>query len=151
MKKLKNWLSIWIFNHLIKEVIFVKILIKENCSHHLWRLNLQIGVQTTSKSSKVWVFFGENSTLPVIVTIQLNEEQCMKLLKILIKHKKAIGWTISNIKGISPFICMHCILLEDNYKSMVEMQMRLNSNMKEMAKKWNSQMARCSYNLSYLR
>ncbi|XP_073224783.1 uncharacterized protein [Cicer arietinum] len=36
-----------------------------------------------------------------------------KLLQILRKSKKAIGWTLDDILGISPSMCMHKILLED--------------------------------------
>ncbi|XP_070667395.1 uncharacterized protein [Malus domestica] len=46
----------------------------------------------------------------------------------------AIGWSIADIKGISPSICMHRILLVDNYKPSVEHQRRLNSNMKEVVR-----------------
>ncbi|XP_071905631.1 uncharacterized protein [Coffea arabica] len=79
-------------------------------------------------------FLGENSTLPVIVSADLDDEQCTKLLRVLRKRKKAIGWTISDIKGISPSICMHRILLEDNCKPVVETQRRLNPNMKEVVR-----------------
>ncbi|XP_071912275.1 uncharacterized protein [Coffea arabica] len=79
-------------------------------------------------------FLGENKTLPVIVSADLDDEQCAKLLRVLRRRKKAIGWTISDIKGISPSICMHRILLEDNCKPVVETQRRLNPNMKEVVR-----------------
>nr|XP_027067481.1 uncharacterized protein LOC113693100 [Coffea arabica] len=44
-------------------------------------------------------FLGENSTLRVIVSADLDDEQCTKLLRVLRKHKKAMGWTIADIKG----------------------------------------------------
>ena len=56
-------------------------------------------------------------------------------MKVLKEHKKAIGWTIADIKGISPSTCMHKILLEDNHKSSIEHQRRLNPIMKEVVKK----------------
>ena len=68
----------------------------------------------------------------MIVSAHLDEKQRTKLLSVLRKHKRVIGWTISDIKGISSSICMHRILLEDNSKSMVEIQRRLNLNMKEV-------------------
>ena len=40
-----------------------------------------------------------------------------------------------DIKGISPSICMHKILLEDYYNNSVEQQRRLNLIMKEVVKK----------------
>nr|XP_016485837.1 PREDICTED: uncharacterized protein LOC107806228 [Nicotiana tabacum] len=38
----------------------------------------------------------------------------LKLVELLKKHKKAIGWSIADIQGISPAICMHKILFEEN-------------------------------------
>ncbi|XP_071922613.1 uncharacterized protein [Coffea arabica] len=79
-------------------------------------------------------FLGENKTLPVIVSADLDDEQCAKLLRVLRNRKKAIGWTISDIKGISPSICMHRILLENGCKPVVETQRRINPNMKEVVR-----------------
>ncbi|XP_038707240.1 uncharacterized protein LOC120002544 [Tripterygium wilfordii] len=57
-----------------------------------------------------------------------------KLLRVLREHKMALGWTIADIRGISPTMCMHRILMEEDYKSSVEHQRRLNPNMKEVVK-----------------
>ena len=51
------------------------------------------------------------------------------------EHKKAIGWTIDDIKGISPSICMHKILMEESYKPLVQPQRRLNPSMQEVVRK----------------
>ena len=51
------------------------------------------------------------------------------------EHKRAIGWTIADIRGISPSFCMHKILMNDEYKPTVEHQRRLNPIMKEVVKK----------------
>ncbi|KAL4354091.1 hypothetical protein GQ457_06G017630 [Hibiscus cannabinus] len=48
---------------------------------------------------------------------------------------EALGWTIADIKGISPTICMHKILLEDNHKPTVDAQRRLNQAMKDVVRK----------------
>ncbi|XP_070004956.1 uncharacterized protein [Nicotiana sylvestris] len=48
---------------------------------------------------------------------------------------EGIGWTIANIKGISPAFYMHKILLEDGHKPSREHQRRLNPNMKKVVKK----------------
>jgi len=37
-------------------------------------------------------------------------------------HKNALGWTIADIKGISPLICIDRIYLEENAKPSREMQ-----------------------------
>jgi len=74
------------------------------------------------------------TTLSVIIAIGLKNTQEEKLVKLLCDHKMAIGWTLADIKGISPSICMHHILLEDNAKPTREMQRRLNSPMMEVLK-----------------
>ncbi|KAL5579942.1 hypothetical protein UlMin_012384 [Ulmus minor] len=82
-----------------------------------------------------YAYLGEVSTLPVIISAQLTETQEGQLLKVLRKFKRAIGWTLADIKGISPSFCMHKILLEDSSKSSIEAQRRLNLIMKEVVKK----------------
>ena len=57
------------------------------------------------------------------------------MLKILKKHKESIAWSIEELKGISPSICMHKILLEETSKPFVEHQRRLNPVMKEVVRK----------------
>ena len=44
------------------------------------------------------------------------------MLHILKKHKEAIAWSIEELKGISPSICMHKILLEETSRPTVEHQ-----------------------------
>uniref|UniRef100_A0A2N9HGA3 Integrase catalytic domain-containing protein n=1 Tax=Fagus sylvatica TaxID=28930 RepID=A0A2N9HGA3_FAGSY len=44
------------------------------------------------------------------------------------------GWTIADIKGISPLICTHKIYLEDDCKTSREPQRRLNPTMKDVVK-----------------
>ncbi|XP_042405116.1 uncharacterized protein LOC121995443 [Zingiber officinale] len=80
-------------------------------------------------------FLGDNSTFPVIVNASLNEVDTEKLLHVLRMHIKAIGYTIEDINGVSPSLCMHRILLEKDFKPSVERQRRLNPNMKEVVKK----------------
>lgn len=82
-----------------------------------------------------YAYLGEVSTLPVIISAQLTEVQESQMLKVLRKFKKAIGWTLADIKGINPSFCMHKILLEDSSKNSVEAQRRLNPIMKEVVKK----------------
>ncbi|KAL6506245.1 hypothetical protein OROGR_024426 [Orobanche gracilis] len=81
-----------------------------------------------------YAFLGPSETLPVIIASDLDEEREYKLINVLKEHKEAIGWTISDIKGISPFICMHRIHLEENAKTSREFQRRLNPNLKEVVR-----------------
>ncbi|KAA3473721.1 retroelement pol polyprotein-like [Gossypium australe] len=48
---------------------------------------------------------------------------------------KAIGWTIADIRGISPSVCMHKIILEDGERGTIDGQRRLNPIMKDVVKK----------------
>ena len=72
---------------------------------------------------------------PVIISAALTGSEEQKLLGILKKYKEAIAWLIKDLEGISPFICMHKILLNDNVKTSIEHQMRLNPVMKEVVRK----------------
>ena len=51
------------------------------------------------------------------------------------KYKEAIAWSIEDLKGISPSICMHKILLIDDARTSIEHQRRLNPMMKDVVKK----------------
>jgi hypothetical protein len=64
---------------------------------------------------------GENETFPIIISSKLNAHQEGKLLQTLKMHKNALGWTIADIKGISPLICTHKIYLEEDAKPSREM------------------------------
>ncbi|CAN6700231.1 unnamed protein product [Malus baccata var. baccata] len=75
-----------------------------------------------------------HSLLPVIIAADLSSTEEDKLLRILMSHQDAIGWTIADIKGISPTICMHKILMEDGVKPTIDAQRRLNPIMKEVVR-----------------
>ncbi|KAG9444739.1 hypothetical protein H6P81_016079 [Aristolochia fimbriata] len=87
-------------------------------------------------SSLKYVYL-ENNAKPVIISSCLNVREEELLIKVLSKHKKAIGWTISDIKGISPTTCMHKILMEDSFTPTIQPQRRLNQHCKKWSKrKW---------------
>ena len=71
----------------------------------------------------------------MIVNANLNAVQVDSLLRVLRKHHKAIGYTLDDLKGIHPSLCMHRILVEDNHKPSIEHQRRLNPRMQEVVKK----------------
>ncbi|XP_019149851.1 PREDICTED: uncharacterized protein LOC109146653 [Ipomoea nil] len=80
-------------------------------------------------------YLGPNSTYPVIVSAHLKNDETEKLLNVLRKYKKIIGYTIDDIVGISVSYCMHKINLEDGHRFSVEHQRRLNPMMQEVVKK----------------
>ncbi|KAL4290902.1 hypothetical protein GQ457_14G014410 [Hibiscus cannabinus] len=82
-----------------------------------------------------YAYLGNNETLLVIISSKLQADQEERLIATLRQHKEALGWTIADIKGISPTICMHKILLDDNHKPTVDAQRRLNKAMKDVVRK----------------
>ncbi|XP_038976085.1 uncharacterized protein LOC120107013 [Phoenix dactylifera] len=82
-----------------------------------------------------YVFLGDRGTLPVIISNKLSALQEEKLVQILKEHQTAIGWTIADIKGISPTTCMHRILLEEGAKPSRQPQRRLNPPIMDVVKK----------------
>ncbi|XP_022870126.1 uncharacterized protein LOC111389438 [Olea europaea var. sylvestris] len=49
---------------------------------------------------------GKSSTLSVIISSTVKEVEEEKLLQVLRENKIAIGWSITDIKGISPSLCI---------------------------------------------
>ncbi|XP_040956132.1 uncharacterized protein [Gossypium hirsutum] len=81
-----------------------------------------------------YVFLEEKDTLPVIVSNKLTKDE-EESLQVLRDYKEAIGWTVADIKGLSPSPCMHRISIEDNTKPKRDAQRRLNPPMIEVVKK----------------
>jgi hypothetical protein len=81
------------------------------------------------------VLLGDRGTLLVIISNKLSVPQEEKLVQILKEHKIAIGWTIADIKGISPSTCMHHIFHEEGAKPSSQLQRRLNPSMMDVVKK----------------
>ncbi|CAN6543874.1 unnamed protein product [Malus baccata var. baccata] len=81
-----------------------------------------------------YAYLGADSSLPIIIAADLSSTEEDKLLRILRSHQYAIGWTIADIKGINPTICMHKILMEDGVKPTIDAQRRLNPIMKEVVR-----------------
>ena len=71
----------------------------------------------------------------MIISASLTTTEEDKLLRVLRDHKDALGWSLADLKGIRPSMCMHRILLEDGHKPSMEAQRRLNLTMKEVVRK----------------
>ena len=52
-----------------------------------------------------YAFLGGKMHCPVVISSLLSNPQEVSLLQILHRNKKAIGWKISDLKGISPTVC----------------------------------------------
>ena len=65
----------------------------------------------------------------MIVSASLSDTQLTDLLVVLNKHKKAIGYCLDDLTGISPDFCTHRIHLEDGHRPSIQGQRRLNPNL----------------------
>lgn len=82
-----------------------------------------------------YAFLGSGNTLPIIVAVDLSEQQVKALISVLKRYKRAIGWTIADIIGIPPGMCMHKIQLEEDCVPTIEHQHSMNPPMQEVVKK----------------
>ncbi|GJR10742.1 DNA-directed DNA polymerase [Tanacetum coccineum] len=74
----------------------------------------------------------ENNQLLVVISSALSTVKKSRLLEVLKNHKRAISWSIANIKGIDSSFCTHKILMEYEFKLSVQPQRRVNPNIKEV-------------------
>nr|GEW54621.1 hypothetical protein [Tanacetum cinerariifolium] len=63
-----------------------------------------------------YVFLEGTDKLPVIISKELKDEENAALLEVLKSHKWAITWKISDIKGKDTRFYTHKILMEDDFK-----------------------------------
>ena len=81
-----------------------------------------------------YAYLDEKKIYLVIISANLSEHEKKKLLKTLKKHHAAIGYTLDDLKGISPTLCQHKINMEPDAKPVVDYQRRLNPKMKEVVR-----------------
>ncbi|GJT53665.1 hypothetical protein Tco_0988719 [Tanacetum coccineum] len=82
-----------------------------------------------------YAFLEGDDKLPVIIAKDLSDEEKAALINVLKSHKRAITWKLSDIKGINPEFCTHKILMEEDYKPVVQHQRRINPKIYEVIKK----------------
>jgi len=70
-------------------------------------------------SNLKYAFLAPLEKLSIIISASLSEIMEGKLLTVLRAYKEAIGWSIHDIKGISPSISTHKIHMEDEFKPKV--------------------------------
>ena len=67
-------------------------------------------------------YIDDKKIYPVIISSKLSGKEEERLLEILKKHRGAMGYTLDDLKGISPTICQHSINIEPDAKPVVEHQ-----------------------------
>ena len=88
----------------------------------------------TLPSTLKYAFLDEEKAKPVIISSTLDIKQEEKLLEVLKKNKEAIGWTLTDLKGLDPSLCTHRIFLEDESRPVREAKRRLNPRVWEAVK-----------------
>ncbi|RVW84861.1 Retrovirus-related Pol polyprotein from transposon 17.6 [Vitis vinifera] len=103
---------------------------------------LDLGASVNLLPYSVYKQLGLGELKPTSITLSLadrsvkiprgHQEKC--LLEVLKRCKKAIGWQISDLKGISPLVCTHHIYMEEEAKPIRQPQRRLNPHLQEVVR-----------------
>nr|GEY11319.1 reverse transcriptase domain-containing protein [Tanacetum cinerariifolium] len=73
-----------------------------------------------------YAFLEGDEKLPIIIAKDLSIEEKTALIMVLKSHKRAIAWTLSDIKGIDPKFCTHKFLMKEDFKPAVQHQRKVN-------------------------
>nr|GEU59910.1 reverse transcriptase domain-containing protein [Tanacetum cinerariifolium] len=84
-----------------------------------------------------YAFLEGDDKLPVIIGKDLKDKEKTALIKVLKSHKQALAWKLSDIKGITLEFYTHKILMEDDFKPVVQHQRRVNPKIHEERRKLN--------------
>ncbi|RVX20233.1 hypothetical protein CK203_004600 [Vitis vinifera] len=102
-----------------EEVCIIDTLVEEHCNQNMQdKLNESLGILKKGCLNP-----------DVLATLQGDF-----LLEVLKRCKKAIGWQISDLKGISPLVCTHHIYMEEEAKPIRQPQRRLNPHLQEVVR-----------------
>ncbi|GKB31193.1 reverse transcriptase domain-containing protein [Tanacetum coccineum] len=79
-----------------------------------------------------YAYMHGDKSFPIIILSELSDIEKSSLLQVLEKRKGAIAWKMSDIKGTSPSHSTHKILMEDDYKPVIQPQRRLNPKVQDV-------------------
>ena len=82
-----------------------------------------------------YAFHHGDTESPVSINYKLSEEEYARLITILEKHRTVLGYSLQDLKGISPALCTHRIPLDSTITPSRELHRRLNNAMREVVKK----------------
>ena len=124
---------------------------ENSCSHEKEATKQETSVQglilKELPSHLKYAFLEPEKGKPIIISTKLIENEEQRQLQILRKHKEAIAWSIEDLKGISPSICMQKILLNDDAKTSKEAK----SYDKRCCRKGSIEMVECRLYLCNIR
>nr|GEX54807.1 reverse transcriptase domain-containing protein [Tanacetum cinerariifolium] len=79
-------------------------------------------------------FLEGDDKLPIIIAIDLSVEEKTGLITVLKSHKRAIALKLFDIKGIDPKFCTPKILMEEDFKPVVQHRRRVNPKIYDVIK-----------------
>ena len=79
-----------------------------------------------------YAYLDEKKIYPINISANLSEHEEERLLEVLRKHRAAIGYTLDDLKGISPSLGQQKVNMEPDAKPVVDHQHRLNPKMREV-------------------
>jgi hypothetical protein len=82
-----------------------------------------------------YVFLNGDCVTPVIISNKLSNDETQRLVATLEKYRPVIGYSLKDLKGISPRLYTHHIPIEQDHKPIRDHQRRLNNAMREVVKK----------------
>jgi hypothetical protein len=59
-----------------------------------------------------YVFLHDNQNTPVIISDKLSDEETSKLVAVLEKRRSVFGYSLKDLKGVSPTLCTHRIPID---------------------------------------
>ena len=60
-----------------------------------------------------YAFLHDNRATPVVINDKLTESETRRLVAVLEKYRSVIGYSLQDLKGISPNLCTHRIPLQE--------------------------------------
>jgi hypothetical protein len=87
----------------------------------------------------------------VILSDKISNDETRRLVATLEKYRSVIGYSLKDLKGISPSLCTHRIPMEKDHKPAREHHRWLNNVMREVLNKevWKQLKAGVIYHVSY--
>jgi len=82
-----------------------------------------------------YAFLHGDKNMPVIISDKLSHDETSRLIDVLEKRRSVFGYSLQDLKGVSPTLCTHRIPIDPTSTSTREPQRRLNNAMREVMKK----------------
>jgi hypothetical protein len=69
-----------------------------------------------------YVFLNGDHATPMIISDKISNDETRRLVATLEKYRSVLGYSLKDLKGISPSLCTHRIPMEQDHKPVREHQ-----------------------------